>query len=140
MADIASTSTIQATPASPAAQNLSDEQELNEFREIVWGSNIRLDVFQRWSQGLFRLFIIPFHRQLDSVQLSVPLKMHSKVHIYVEFNEKNMTLMTMNVIIHIHAYIDGLHSNVKYLLKHMHRYLFWTNFHRNILKSTISVF
>lgn len=110
MADIASTSTIQATPAPPAAQNLSDEQELNEFREIVWGSNIRLDVFQRWSQGLFRLFIIPFHRQLDSVQLSVPLKMHSKVHIYVEFNEKNMTFMTMNVIIHIHAYIDGLHT------------------------------
>lgn len=57
MADIASTSTTQATTAaaaaSPAAaQNLSDEQELNEFREIVWGSNIRLDVFQRWSQGL----------------------------------------------------------------------------------------
>lgn len=56
MADIASTSTTQGTTAaaaSPAAaQNLSDEQELNEFREIVWGSNIRLDVFQRWSQGL----------------------------------------------------------------------------------------
>lgn len=49
MADIAvaSTSTIQGT------SNLSDEQELNEIREIVWGPNIRLDVFQRWSQGLF---------------------------------------------------------------------------------------
>lgn len=47
MADIASTSTTQAA----AAPNLSTEQELNEFREIVWGSNIRLDVFQRWSQG-----------------------------------------------------------------------------------------
>lgn len=48
MADIASTSTTQS-----AAQNLNNEQELNEFREIVWGSNIRLDVFQRWSQGLY---------------------------------------------------------------------------------------
>lgn len=48
MADIASTSTTQAA----AAPILSAEQELNEFREIVWGSNIRLDVFQRWSQGL----------------------------------------------------------------------------------------
>lgn len=46
MDDIASTSTPQA-----AAPHLNAEQELNEFREIVWGSNIRLDVFQRWSQG-----------------------------------------------------------------------------------------
>lgn len=45
MADVASASTTLAAP------NLSDEQGLNEFREIVWGSNIRLDVFQRWSQG-----------------------------------------------------------------------------------------
>lgn len=66
MADIASTSTTQAATtaaAAGAAQNLSEEQELNEFREIVWGSNIRLDVFQRWSQGLcvcllIRLFVL----------------------------------------------------------------------------------
>lgn len=55
MADIASTSTAQPTAAAvaAAAQHFADEQEPNEFREIVWGSNIRLDVFQRWSQGLF---------------------------------------------------------------------------------------
>lgn len=56
MADIASTSTTQAA----AAPNLSAEQELNEFREIVWGSNIRLDVFQRWSQGLISIFNMKF--------------------------------------------------------------------------------
>lgn len=50
MADIASASMTQ------APTNLSDEQELNEFREIVWGPNIRLDVFQRWSQGWFLSF------------------------------------------------------------------------------------
>lgn len=73
MADIASTSTTQATTASPAAaasaataQNLSDEQELNEFREIVWGSNIRLDVFQRWSQGLFSII-----QSVDSPAISL---------------------------------------------------------------------
>lgn len=52
MADIPSTSTAQPT-ATVTAQNFGDEQEPNEFREIVWGSNIRLDVFQRWSQGVF---------------------------------------------------------------------------------------
>lgn len=30
----------------------TDEQELKDIREIVWGPNIRLDVFRRWSQGL----------------------------------------------------------------------------------------
>lgn len=60
MADIASTSTAQPT-ATGIAQNFGDEQEQNEFREIVWGSNIRLDVFQRWSQGLFD----PFHSMID---------------------------------------------------------------------------
>lgn len=47
MAAAESASTTQATP------RLSDEQELKEFCDIVWGPNIRLDVFQRWSQGLF---------------------------------------------------------------------------------------
>lgn len=53
MDDIACASTTQAAPS------LSEEQQFNEFREIVWGQNIRLDVFQRWSQGLFiNLFTI----------------------------------------------------------------------------------
>lgn len=30
----------------------SDDQELKDVLEIVWGPNIRLDVFRRWSQGL----------------------------------------------------------------------------------------
>ncbi|XP_055305233.1 ubiquitin carboxyl-terminal hydrolase MINDY-3 homolog isoform X2 [Sitodiplosis mosellana] len=46
MADIAASASM-----TQASSNLSDEQELNEFREIVWGPNIRIDVFQRWSQG-----------------------------------------------------------------------------------------
>lgn len=46
MSDVASSS----TQISPHA---SDEQNLNEICRIVWGSNIRLDVFQRWSQGIF---------------------------------------------------------------------------------------
>lgn len=32
-----------------------DDQELNEIRAIVWGPSIRLDVFQRWSQGNFSM-------------------------------------------------------------------------------------
>lgn len=47
MAAVASASTTQS--------RLSDEQELKEFCDIVWGPNIRLDVFQRWSQGLLSL-------------------------------------------------------------------------------------
>lgn len=50
MADIAAGASMTQAPTS-----LSDEQELNEFREIVWGPNIRIDVFQRWSQGLFAI-------------------------------------------------------------------------------------
>lgn len=46
----------EAACASTSSQ-LTDEQELKEIREIVWGSNIRLDVFRRWSQGLFALNI-----------------------------------------------------------------------------------
>lgn len=30
----------------------TDDQELKDIREIVWGANIRLDVFRRWSQGI----------------------------------------------------------------------------------------
>lgn len=29
----------------------NDEQELIDIRNIIWGPNIRLDVFRRWSQG-----------------------------------------------------------------------------------------
>lgn len=49
MAEVAGTSST--TTNSEVEQTFQDE--LNEMREIVWGSNIRLDVFQRWSQGLF---------------------------------------------------------------------------------------
>lgn len=42
MSDVASTST-------PSDQN--DQIQLDDLRKIVWGSAIRLDVFQRWSQG-----------------------------------------------------------------------------------------
>lgn len=52
MAEIASTSS---TTDPGVEQTFQDE--LNEMREIVWGTNIRLDVFQRWSQGLFRLLL-----------------------------------------------------------------------------------
>lgn len=60
MAAVASASTTQST------SRLNDEQELKEFCDIVWGPNIRLDVFQRWSQGLLS-FVYPqtlhFHAQ-----------------------------------------------------------------------------
>lgn len=55
MAEVASTSS---TTNPDVEQTFQDE--LSEMREIVWGSNIRLDVFQRWSQGMFRLL---FHSQ-----------------------------------------------------------------------------
>lgn len=38
----------------------NDDQELKDIREIVWGANIRLDVFRRWSQGLQTLVQFPF--------------------------------------------------------------------------------
>lgn len=30
-----------------------DRVQLEELQKIVWGTTIRLDVFQRWSQGTF---------------------------------------------------------------------------------------
>lgn len=39
-----------AESSSVSASN--DEQELKDIRDILWGPNIRLDVFRRWSQGL----------------------------------------------------------------------------------------
>lgn len=56
MAEVASTSTTTPTTTNPDVEQ-TFQDELNEMREIVWGSNIRLDVFQRWSQGLFRLLL-----------------------------------------------------------------------------------
>lgn len=50
MDDIAAGASMTQAPTS-----LNDEQELSGFREIVWGPNIRIDVFQRWSQGLFAI-------------------------------------------------------------------------------------
>lgn len=47
MAEVPSTSSVNVPDVEPSFQD-----QLNEIREIVWGSNIRLDVFQRWSQGL----------------------------------------------------------------------------------------
>ena len=38
---------------SSSASTKDDEQELKQFRNLLWGQNIRLDVFRRWSQGLF---------------------------------------------------------------------------------------
>lgn len=46
MAEVASTSS-----GNPAIET-NFQDELKEIREIVWGPSIRLDVFQRWSQGL----------------------------------------------------------------------------------------
>lgn len=37
----------------------TDDQELKDIREIVWGANIRLDVFRRWSQGLETFVLYP---------------------------------------------------------------------------------
>lgn len=48
MSDVASSST-------PTDQN--DQIQLDDLRKIVWGSTIRLDVFQRWSQGK-KLYIL----------------------------------------------------------------------------------
>lgn len=39
--------------ACASTTTLTDDQEFKEIRDIVWGSNIRLDVFQRWSQGYY---------------------------------------------------------------------------------------
>lgn len=36
----------------PCASASNDDQELKDILDIIWGTNIRLDVFQRWSQGI----------------------------------------------------------------------------------------
>lgn len=42
--------------ASTSNQN-SDEREHREIRNLLWGSNIRADIFRRWSQGYFVIFL-----------------------------------------------------------------------------------
>lgn len=34
-----------------ASTSIRDEQELKEIRLLLWGPNINLDIFRRWSQG-----------------------------------------------------------------------------------------
>lgn len=36
---------------SSSASTQDDDQELRQFRNLLWGQNIKLDVFRRWSQG-----------------------------------------------------------------------------------------
>lgn len=33
------------------ASTSSDKQELKDIRHLLWGPNINLDIFRRWSQG-----------------------------------------------------------------------------------------
>lgn len=35
--------------AEPA--NLNHEQELHELKYLLWGPEVKLDIFKRWSQG-----------------------------------------------------------------------------------------
>lgn len=42
-----------AATSSSASTASNDEQELKEILDVLWGPNIRTDVFQRWSQGLY---------------------------------------------------------------------------------------
>lgn len=92
MAAVASASTTQFT------SRLSDEQDLKEFCDIVWGPNIRLDVFQRWSQGLLSLVYsqtLNVHAQnsmsngANSDQLAITYPQN------IDFN--SMTFVTMNL-------------------------------------------
>lgn len=40
-----------ADDAACCASTSSDEQELKDIRLLLWGPNINLDIFRRWSQG-----------------------------------------------------------------------------------------
>lgn len=42
--------------AGSSSFNREDNQELKNIRNLLWGPNIRTDIFQRWSQGINDVF------------------------------------------------------------------------------------
>lgn len=60
----------------------SDEQELIDIRNIIWGPNIRLDVFRRWSQGKWKK--VHFTQNYSKLQqpTRMPINYESNIHPY----------------------------------------------------------
>lgn len=78
----------------------TDDQELKDIREIVWGANIRLDVFRRWSQGLETFALYPPTSVVSNLlenlihvrcvirgQFASNEKMESPIFVYILFPE-----------------------------------------------------